>query len=385
MPRRMTSIGPRMFLVIFLMALLFFLMRFSFSNRAVNIKNLSVRYNLFVSRMDPETGSMFTNRGNSESLTIRPVQAASPMNSTAAFSNATSSSPSEKMRWCAEVRRRVSWGVVDYVRRDGDPELLELVQPMFTRKKLVVWSVDHHVGPISDIRGLIEPLGVEFIEHTIYSNCELMCTCDQLKGFPLFNERTIIFLGRDIIDRFYRETRGDRDISRADAFLVAYSIPIIELYERYNRSIIAVDAIRYERTLWNDINRWRELNDRLRALISDRRHVIGANSLYDVEYIYYFVGARPDYVPSFCAYTGNVSYNPTRDLLLYAHRPNRKIGTYWTQPFERRYRQVNASFRIEQLKKAYKTYDLSQLASHPAIIHLPYQVIFLRVIPEIVL
>lgn len=269
---------------------------------------------------------------------------------------------------CKEVRRRVSQGVVDYIRNYGDAELQVLIKPLFKKKKLVVWSVDHHIGPISDLRSLFEPLGVEFLEHTLYPRCDLMCTCEQRNGLPVFNPHNIIHVNPDDLERFYNLTKNDYDIKRAHAFLVSYSIAILPLYSLFNRSVIAVAALRYERTIHFDKTRWIALNALIRAMAYQKRNVIGANSLYDKEYMSYFTGIFPDYIPSFCGYTG-VHYNPTRMSYLYARRPWNNLGNSWHRRLLDHFKEISANFTIEALNR----HEYTEVAAHLGIIFVPYQ------------
>ena len=175
---------------------------------------------------------------------------------------------------------------MDYANWDGDPELQQLVQPMFKKKRLVVWSLDDHHGPISDLRSIIEPLGVEFIEHTIYHfGCDKMCTCDdEFRGMTPFDRNLIWQPDHRLFEHIYRDPVAALDIARTDAFLTACAFPLTELFIRYNRSIIAVSANRYKYMLRTDrVNRWRIQNERLRFLMSQRRNVFGGNCLYEVE------------------------------------------------------------------------------------------------------
>ena len=265
-------------------------------------------------------------------------------------------------------------GIVDYVNWDGDAELKNLLNPIFKNKPLVIWSLDHHPSPLYDIRSLVEPLGVEFIEHSIYPQCQRMCSCDDFKSLSPLNYNDLLFnLNNETFERLYQDPLSASDIARADAFLVGYSLPLVELFLRYNRSIIALSTIRYN--LWAKGQlRWDQQNDQLRALSSQRRHVIGANNYYDVEYMHYFLGARPDYIPSFSGYTGE-HYNPKRQSFLYSHRVFNDIGPYWKERFERQYLRIHAKFIIVGLRARYKTgYDYWDLAAHLGIVHLPYQV-----------
>ena len=126
----------------------------------------------------------------------------------------------------------MSWGVVDYVKWDGDPELQELVKPIFVKKRLVIWSLDHHPAPLFDIRSLVEPLGVEFIEHSLYHQCQRTCSCDDFKALsPLHHSDLLGGLNLQTIDRIYsyNDPLSASDVARADAFLTAYSYPLVEL------------------------------------------------------------------------------------------------------------------------------------------------------------
>ena len=121
---------------------------------------------------------------------------------------------------CKEIRRRVSWGALYYAKWDGDVELNELVKPIFTIKRLVVWSIDHHFGPISDIRSIIEPLGVEFIEHSIIhpQKCHRMCNCDLSKERRSFDYNSWN-PNKNTFQQISSDSIAAPDIARADAFL----------------------------------------------------------------------------------------------------------------------------------------------------------------------
>ena len=276
---------------------------------------------------------------------------------------------------CKEIRRRVSWGAVDYAALDGDAELKELVKPIFKKKRLVIWSIDHHYGPIADIRSLIEPLGVEFIEHDMSDSktCHRLCACNMSR-----ERRSFYYVGpptEDVYNQISRDKVIAPDIDRADAFLVTFSIPFVEFFSRYNKSIILVSSIRFDYITWRDANRWIKLNSLIGALTSERRHIIGANNLYDLEYMHYFTGARPDYVPSFSAYAGE-HYNPSRHSFLYGSNPTPNFPfSFFTEPFDREYMRINATFKLYVIKTVYKSgFEYSDLVQHLGIVHLPYDV-----------
>lgn len=267
---------------------------------------------------------------------------------------------------------------------DGDAELTQLLKPIFKEKKLVIWHLDNHLSPAADIRTLIEPLGVELIEHTEFTSercAPPRCFCStQSKNLSPQTISTRVFSPtKDLIERVARDLLAADDIARSDAFLITLTTPLIELYMRYNRSIIIADAIRYDSLSYGDWNRYHEINKHIRNLYQHRRNIIGANSLYDVEYMYYYTGVRPDYITSFCAYTG-VHYEPVRKSFLYAYRrvdPGFVRSGSWSDQFVREYKHIKATFIIQHTMDIYKLgYSHSDLAHHLAIVHLPYQVCY---------
>lgn len=275
---------------------------------------------------------------------------------------------------CKEIRRRVSLGVVEYAFWDGDPELIELVKPMF-QKKIVLWSLDPHPGPVDDIRSLIEPLGVEFFENIIQeqNRCNRMCVCNFKNNLVNYSVSEIYRPKVEVFDRIYVDSKISSDIARADVFLVTSTIPFIDLYMRYNRSIFVVAAIRYPYAIDFDQNKWMSLNTRLTTLMKNKLYIVGANSYYDVEFMHFFLGIRPDYIPSFAGYTGE-HYQPVLKSFLYARRTY-KLDEFWNNKFEFYYKRVNSTFKIKEFKRAYKSgYEFSDLTKHLGIVHQPYQV-----------
>ena len=80
---------------------------------------------------------------------------------------------------CERVRQRIAISLDYYVKRTApyDENLKELLKPLFSEKHLVIWSSQANAGPLLDLRPLLEPLGVDFIEHTVQHNCRQLCDC----------------------------------------------------------------------------------------------------------------------------------------------------------------------------------------------------------------
>ena len=276
---------------------------------------------------------------------------------------------------CNEIRRRVSQGIVDYSNWDGDEELLELLQPIFTKKRLVVWGLDPHPGPTDDMRSLMEPLGVEFLEHIITEpkRCNRMCVCNMSENLPSLSLSEVYRPNKEVFDKIYNDPRASVDIARADAFIIGPTVPYIELYMRYNKSVILVTSLRYNYAVDFDTTRWVQLNKMLQELLKSPKHVIGANNLYDLEFLHYFLGVRPDYVSGFAGYTGE-HYQPSKKSFLYARQPY-GVAKFWNEQFGKYYKLIKATFVLEQFIDVYKSdHEFIDLSKHLGIVHQPYQV-----------
>jgi len=106
------------------------------------------------------------------------------------------------------------------------------------------------------------------------------------------------------------------------------------------------------------------------------RNLVAANNLYDAEYIRYFTGINTTVLPSICAYTNTV-YNPLpshREYILIPSRDNSHFNQLFFKKLKRSLEKYNSSINVRSLRDLYPFYNYSNLAHHPAIIHLPYQV-----------
>ena len=48
---------------------------------------------------------------------------------------------------------------------------------IFHTKRLVIWSNDYHISPINDLKHLLKPLGVKFIDKSFSGHCHITNTC----------------------------------------------------------------------------------------------------------------------------------------------------------------------------------------------------------------
>ena len=276
--------------------------------------------------------------------------------------------------------------MIDWVERENDPELKALLQPLFVERRLVVWSADFHVAPVTDLKSLLTPLGVEFIDLSLSPHCNLVCNCDAKKRLKVIRQGNVLNIQEENFRLFYDAYYNDTEFARVDAFFVAYPMSTFENYMPFNRSIIALAATRYENARF--ITRtWTRMNHRLRTLAANPLNVVAANSLYELEYVRYFSGVQSVYLQSFCAYT-QVYYSPSPDRQTYLLSALRgeldgdaaEFGAMWRREFNLSYTRRGASFVLETLRKRYQgVYSYADLVSHLGIVYVPYQISYMSI------
>ena len=354
---RSTYINKKVFILLFLLVAFMQLLVTIRIQRIGKINSIIIKSNVFENHMSISLNTSPTKSKMSFPLLLR------------------GKSQSLNNSRCEEIRRRVSWGIIEYAQWDGDDELIELLQPIFTKKRLVVWGLDPHPGPADDMRSIMEPLGVEFLEHIIMEpkRCHRMCVCNMAENLPPLTLPEVYRPNKKVFDKIFNDPRASVDIARADAFIIGPIVPYIELYMRYNKSIILVTPIRYNYAVDFDPTQWFQLNNMLQELLKSRKHVIGANSLYDLEFLHYFLGVRPDYVSGFAGYTGE-HYQPSKKSFLYARQPY-GVAKFWNEQYAKYYRLINATFVLKQFFDVYKSgHEFIDLTKHLGIVHQPYQV-----------
>ena len=145
----------------------------------------------------------------------------------------------ESSNWCH--------GLLEYVLREADTELCSLVRPLFTHRKLVIWTNDHHSTPVLDLRSLLEPFGVEFIDHTLYPECRFFCHCDGKHSLQVLNEENVLEMSLSLMELFQKAySTNNSGSARVDAFAMFHCSSQYEMFRFYNKSIISIATLRYE-------------------------------------------------------------------------------------------------------------------------------------------
>lgn len=173
--------------------------------------------------------------------------------------------------------------------------------------------------------------------------------------------------------QFYDFYRNQVEMNLVDAFVCFHPSAMCELYMPFNRTLIIIASTRYELARY-ERNQWLKWNENLIRISQDPKNIVAANNLYDAKYIRYFTGINVTVLPSSCNYT-NSFYNPKRREFLLASIHNQRFDLLFQHLLSKSLnRATNKQIQIHPIRHLYPNYQYSDLANHPAIIHVPYQV-----------
>ena len=278
-----------------------------------------------------------------------------------------------------------------------------------------VWTVDFHSGPMACSEPLLVELGARVHSEIDFGNCVYhphMCkerlkvlAYDNWAGFSLDP------CPNTMRRAFFEAYKHDEELSRVDLFVCSHPAANCELFMPFDRPMLVyattrIEFGRYDETVaWRqpylDIHgglkyaahRWSQWVANLQRIASKPGNVIAANNMFDVHAIKYHTNITPVYLPSWCGLTGangvDISYSPikSKPVLLGPYRDNIGNGTLvdgldvqaWAHPIfanltAELHRLPATPLRIRRMREEYDEYEWEQVAEHPAIIYIPYQV-----------
>ena len=237
---------------------------------------------------------------------------------------------------------------------------------------LTFWTSDLHDGTRLDIPSALVSMGHKVILAGHKQVSSPYPSMLQRKGFTVYNHLSDVISKQytthntQLTEKMVRDNfefyKTDTQIASTDAFICMFPASMCEMWMPFNKTIIYLPAHRYN--LGRCTNKeWDRLNVHLNALVSmnNPKHILGAESFYDKEYLQHYTGLVPLPLYSFSGfYTSNNTYAPTRKEIL-------AFGT-WDD------RLSTSKFQIQPVHSIYKRYQLSDLVKHRAVVFLPYSV-----------
>lgn len=210
-----------------------------------------------------------------------------------------------------------------------------------------LFCMDLHISVIEDFKTACPD--VEVVDWCLSGHAWVM---KRPQEFPdHINPRTWRDLTPERIKAF--QDRYDDFLKTFDGFIVGFCSAFAMIYEKYNKPILMLNAVRYDipycwtRDMQN-LTRWKECLDRL------NRHgllTIVSNNKADQLYTQLGCGLTSRYVPSLCLYT-NTTYTPTKPTFLLCSGP----------------------FSHPLLTPKPERHEWSDLTSYRGLVHVPYEV-----------
>ena len=253
-----------------------------------------------------------------------------------------------------------------------------------TTKRYTFWTSDLHDGPRVDTPSVLASLG-----HTVYvagtkSDHTQFPSVFKQDGIHVYrnlsgvvrhywNARTKVT--EDMIKSNFDFFKSNKVISSVDAFFCSYPAAYCELWMPLNKTIVYLPVHRYNLGRCTK-DEWDRLDEHLYMLaaMDNPKHIIGAGSVYDQEYLRYYTGlsALPLY-----SYTGvyaqmNNYYKPTRNEILYISRMENRLADKLVAQVKK--------FKIVDTFKLYSHYEFSDLISHRAMVYFPYAVMSFKLV-----
>ena len=171
--------------------------------------------------------------------------------------------------------------------------------------------MDLHISVIADFKTACPD--VEVVDWCLSGHAWVM---KRQQDYPNhINPNTWKNLNMDMIQKFQSEY--DSFLSTFDGFIVGFASSFAMIYEKYNKPILMLNAVRYDIPFcWTKdmvmLTKWKECLDRLQ---SHGLLTVVSNNKADQLYTFKGAGIRSTYIPSLCLYT-NTSYNPTKPIFL---------------------------------------------------------------------
>ncbi|CAF1288151.1 unnamed protein product [Adineta steineri] len=248
--------------------------------------------------------------------------------------------------------------------------LKETVQ--LSQRNITIWSNDFHISTIHDIKHQLLSFDVELIDKSLSNHCHLTKTC--AKNLKVLDKTNGISPSIEERQKFYEAYKNDPEMIQVDAFICFHPTAMCEVFMPFNRPLIIIASTRYEMGRFSK-EEWIKWNKNLQLIALNPRNIVAANNLYDAEYIRYFTGITPIIIPSLCDYT-NVTYAPIiKKPFLIATMYVDKFRFQFMRNLKSSLKRSNTSITVGYLRDIYKErYEYSDIASHPGIIYIPYQV-----------
>ena len=211
----------------------------------------------------------------------------------------------ESILWRARLEQRLGKGL--RMKHSQQEEWSE--KRNRSKYNMTIFTLNYNAGPVQAVRHVLEPLGVNFIDHSHSVYCELTRTC--LKNLQALNRQSSFDPSQLVIDKFYEDYKHNEDFRDVDMFLCIDPPAICELFLPFNKSLFVLVGSRYELGHSSPV-RWKIWNDKLKNIASNQRNIVATTNTYDAEYMLHFTQIFPMILQYPCQYITYTYSNPQK-------------------------------------------------------------------------
>jgi hypothetical protein len=166
-----------------------------------------------------------------------------------------------------------------------------------------VFNLDLHVSVIRDLQMELQRQGASITSWSISGHNHVFRRWfTKPDPVAVVNASTWKTLDQNVIDRF--QDRYRRFLNSFDGYVVTHTPVFAQLFQGLDRPLLVMASTRYEAPYTDRHGLWESLNEYLKCEVINGRMVLAANNRGDVDYLEYFIGIKPRYVPSLCDYLG---------------------------------------------------------------------------------
>ena len=169
-------------------------------------------------------------------------------------------------------------------------------------KKIRVFNLDLHTSLVADIKSGLNPYDVTLVSWCVSGNNRNFRKFRKVPDpVPHIYAKNWLDIRLEDLEKF--RTKYRRYLETFDLFVVCFPPAFFEIFLDFGKPILVLVGTRYEAPYTNHPESWERLNSKLQAGVKSGQVKLVSNNKADVEYIEYFTGLQPKYLPSLCDYT----------------------------------------------------------------------------------
>ncbi len=227
-------------------------------------------------------------------------------------------------------------------------------------KGMRFFVLDCHSSATNDIKSILEILGHEVVYWPISVYFQKIFGHDKRQP-EIINASTWLDLNKEMCDQF--SEKYESYLSQFDGFIVSAFSSFALLFERFDKPIIVVNAVRYEIPFTDKPASWDLLNQFLVDGVKRHKIFLVSNNKGDAIYLKKATGLDSELIPSLGLYT-NAKYSGKNNAYVF-HNPKKN-------PFIETFKSY---LRLDSLiHSPPENYLWQTLYDYKGIIHIPYQV-----------